>query len=39
MNRMHSLALALGLKDSDFSNPHGASGNSSSAFDMAKLAS
>jgi D-alanyl-D-alanine carboxypeptidase len=36
---MRVLALTLGLKESDFSNPHGASGNTSSALDMAKLAS
>ncbi len=39
MRRMRVLALTLGLKESDFSNPHGASGNTSSALDMAKLAS
>lgn len=39
MNRMRSLAVSLGLKESVFSNPHGASGNTSSALDMARLAS
>lgn len=39
MNRMRQLAYNLGLKDTQFSNPHGAGGNTSSALDMAKLAS
>jgi len=36
---MRQLAQNMGLKDSSFANPHGAGGNTSSALDMAKLAS